>query len=1003
MARIAAAILAYNAESKLPELLKSLKGHVDVLVIGIDAKTTDSTKAIAEKAGAVVYDAPDVLTLNGGFAEARNTLFSHIPADVEWVMWIDTDDVFCADRNLHDVVAEIPANLSGIALPYAYFRDEYGNLTTIFDRERVIRMACEPFWVGPLHETCQVKKGGEWGRPYGDPKDAPCWVEHKNRKEESEKGTRNFSLLWKWLEQEPENSRVHWYLGMQYFAGLDYEKAAQRFLLAVEKKPGINLEAWQALVFAGKAFKNLNQNEKAIECANRAMMMYPDLADSYHDMAQAYQALRSFDRAIWWHEQGITKSRPSGPVMTNPLDYDYNPYCIIHTSYAALGRLDEAAGKLAKALAIRPKDPDLRRAGAGYQRLVGRASAIKGGLTLASHLYETSEVEKARTVLDCLPAGTREAVADVGNAMNAVEQRLFTLHDDNVYENAYFVDQEKDDKSNPRLDWIVNRLQGAKKVLWVGAGNSAGPFALAERGVKVVVVDINSRKVKQGNFSAVKRGFLKKRYVKDQGKSLPVLMKKGEHDPDLPVQFWYGWGERLPKAALALAPYDAVVCGSLLGRVRDPDALITSLESLNCPIIHTLPDGAFPMPVERDSGVMRLWSRVELENRYLTRGRIVDAHTLREAQDTIGFAYEPDKNWWGAEHPSVTIYCGPGWEDWNPDQIDAQGLGGSETAVVLLAKEFVAKGLRVMVYGPSEGTWDGVHYRHWSKFNPQARQWMFVSWRNPAMFDTPIDAEVKVLWVHDTDYRDLVTEKRMAEVDHVWVMSEWHRKHWSDLYPFSADKTLVVGNGLDPERFTGNIERDPNRIIYSSSPDRGLEQLAGYWPKIREALPDAQLDIYYDWVNFDLMGGPADYKAKVMALCRQDGINWRGRVGQRALAQSLMGASALLYPGPHDFCETFGITFLEAQAAGCVPVTRDNGALPETNRYGIVLPNDSSVDEWVTALQDALSRPEAERTKMRLWAASQTWAEVANRIIAGAVAGQKALPASVETAEDIGD
>lgn len=310
--------------------------------------------------------------------------------------------------------------------------------------------------------------------------------------------------------------------------------------------------------------------------------------------------------------------------------------------------------------------------------------------------------------------------------------------------------------------------------------------------------------------------------------------------------------------------------------------------------------------------------------------------------------------------------------------------------MVLLAKEMVRKGMRVTVYGPTEGVWDGVVYRHFSKFDPRAGCYKLVSWRNPRIFDNEINAARKALWVHDTDYRDLVTEERMAKVDDIWVLSEWHRKHWEEMYPYSTGKTVVIGNGIDPARFSGTEERNPLRLAYSSSPDRGLEQVLGYWPKIRQACGETTLDIFYDWTNYDLMGGPADYKAKIMALANQVGVNWRGRVGQRALASELLRASVLLYPGPHDFCETYGITFLEAQAAGCVPVTRDNGALPETNRYGIIKPNDSTEDEWVSAVQAALARTESERAEMSAWAKTQTWEAVASRVIQHLIAAQKA-------------
>ncbi len=59
------------------------------------------------------------------------------------------------------------------------------------------------------------------------------------------------------------------------------------------------------------------------------------------------------------------------------------------------------------------------------------------------------------------------------------------------------------------------------------------------------------------------------------------------------------------------------------------------------------------------------------------------------------------------------------------------------------------------------------------------------------------------------------------------------------------------------------------------------------------------------------------------------GVVYHGRIGQDELARLQLSCFAWLYP-PNDFNENCCITSLEAQAAGCVPITRDNGGLPDT-------------------------------------------------------------------------
>lgn len=177
------------------------------------------------------------------------------------------------------------------------------------------------------------------------------------------------------------------------------------------------------------------------------------------------------------------------------------------------------------------------------------------------------------------------------------------------------------------------------------------------------------------------------------------------------------------------------------------------------------------------------------------------------------------------------------------------------------------------------------------------------------------------------------------------------------------------------------MTREPYRSVYLSSPDRGLERVLVFWPLIRKHIPEATLHIYYGWENYDRLGGDRRFKEWIQQWAKQDGIEWHGRIGQRDLAVELAKAGSLFYPGPHAFEETFCISALEAQAAGCVPVTRDNGALPEVNRYGLVLSTRyATALDYIAALRRAAEYTDEQRVEMQDWALTQTWAEVATRL-----------------------
>jgi len=87
------------------------------------------------------------------------------------------------------------------------------------------------------------------------------------------------------------------------------------------------------------------------------------------------------------------------------------------------------------------------------------------------------------------------------------------------------------------------------------------------------------------------------------------------------------------------------------------------------------------------------------------------------------------------------------------------------------------------------------------------------------------------------------TEERLANLDKVMLLSEYHR----EIYPVIPDeKVFMTGNGIDShefEAYDGKIKRNPHRIIYTSSHVRGLEHLYTIWPEVKKLVPDATLDI----------------------------------------------------------------------------------------------------------------------------------------------------------------
>jgi glycosyltransferase involved in cell wall biosynthesis len=304
-----------------------------------------------------------------------------------------------------------------------------------------------------------------------------------------------------------------------------------------------------------------------------------------------------------------------------------------------------------------------------------------------------------------------------------------------------------------------------------------------------------------------------------------------------------------------------------------------------------------------------------------------------------------------AEALDIVIWTGSAWETWSPHSLDT-GIGGSETAAIHIARCLKELGHRVRVLSDCKhlaGTYNGVEYIHFEEARKGAIECdVLIVSRQIAAVDLPIEAKIKILWVHDIHVGawNAEFERRILKVDKIFCLSKWHRNDClAKTYPcLPFEKYHVTRNGIDPSRFGGKQPKKiGNRLIYTSSGNRGLDRLLDLFPRIRQEVKDAELHVYYGfdtWISMAKAYRNEKELASISALQEKmkktDGVVGHGRVGQRELAEAFMAAKVWAYPT--SFTETSCISAIEAQAAECVPVTTNLAALSETVKYGILIP-----------------------------------------------------------------
>jgi glycosyltransferase involved in cell wall biosynthesis len=225
---------------------------------------------------------------------------------------------------------------------------------------------------------------------------------------------------------------------------------------------------------------------------------------------------------------------------------------------------------------------------------------------------------------------------------------------------------------------------------------------------------------------------------------------------------------------------------------------------------------------------------------------------------------------------------------------------------------------------------------------------------------------------------------------HVITPTEVAARDAQDVLGIGRDRITVIAEGVDG-RFSHPI--DPATIAatcarFGLTADRFVVAVGEIGPRknipvLVEAI--AAGDLKGPGPVLAVVGGDGSVAATVRALAERRGvadrIRWTGRVDDADLCALVQGARALAHPSLY---EGFGLTPLEAMAAGTATAVSTAGSLPEVVGDAAVLIDPTDVAGWSMTLgrllaDEAWAGELAERGRRRAagfsWpaAARQTW------------------------------
>jgi SAM-dependent methyltransferase/glycosyltransferase involved in cell wall biosynthesis len=994
-------LIVRNCSKTLEATLKSLRERTpEAEIVVVDTMSSDdgATWRVAEEYADVVttyagpnHDWTPSMAAFDDAAAARN--FSFSLASGSWIAWIDSDDVLPGPEEaekllrengrwrpgrsgqldgvddtvpvkLEDLLHQIAKAQPGISClyaPYLYRRNTDGTAAEWQERERFVKNDGSWHWVGKGHEVLVPKKSDQPGSLGVLSSLLFVHTKEWNSTDYFHSIARHFNALIKEYDAGDRSSRTCLYL--ENFSRVICPQRRAEFLQAAYEGSYTPLERCRTLIRAGEFAAEQGFFMDALEAFSGATALRPDLPDPWVAGAGVFERAEDWGRAAEWYEKATGLGVNTIESLVNPRDLliGYRAKaaeCFRRAGQArikardTIGARDAATRRfrlLGAAHSSEAAGPDKEMLGfllAHAENDVGAMNALDELRSLWNYLVRNEETEKAATLVRLAPH-TLEDFPEMAD-LKAWAQKIDThLEDPMAYSDFYNSPEcgaefnhdlfKPDRLPLPRVQFLIDWIRSSNpeaRILEVGCfdGTTGVHVLRACPDVHYVAVDTMEEALEKFRERAAAEGTLDR------------------------LETYLGLADDLFETGKNLK-FDVIVLFELVEHLPDPAATLESMRNrlrIGGKLFVSTPWGAYdrgrPYNLgKRDPrGHVRAMTARELYECVESAGfRVVTENGANGVSGaTLHLMAEPRAN--EVVNP-VNFFVASALWDWNASHLIETGMGASEETIVYLARELSLEDpeTSVSVYSPvpedlpcvSEEVRDGVAYWTRAKVSEAEPGTLIVS-RSPSsgrLID-PEGNHDRILWLQDTIYPDL-NEKTARDYRQIVVLSEWHKEVIATQVQGEEHRLTVIPNFVLSGHFKldGAPERKAHHFIYASSPDRGLIRLLKMWPKIRAAIPDATLDIFYGWEGCMKLGTGntsswtkhyRKVRTEFQVLQYQEGVTSRGRVNHETLAREFQRASVWTYPT--SFAEAGCLTAVKARAAGCIPVTTPYAALNET-------------------------------------------------------------------------
>lgn len=193
---------------------------------------------------------------------------------------------------------------------------------------------------------------------------------------------------------------------------------------------------------------------------------------------------------------------------------------------------------------------------------------------------------------------------------------------------------------------------------------------------------------------------------------------------------------------------------------------------------------------------------------------------------------------------------------------------------------------------------------------------------------------MNVVWQHLSYDQPFVQQMQSTNftnaVDAFVYVSHWQYQRFQQVFRHPFQKGHVIKNAIDPIEYKPKDKNGKLKLIYTSTPWRGLDVLLEVWKNLNR--DDVELHVYSSikiyGSDFAASDEAKEWQPLLDRTANTKGIIYHDYVDNATIRKALQEAHIFAYPS--TFEETCCLAMVEAGAAGLSLVSTNLGALPET-------------------------------------------------------------------------